>query len=112
LTDRDFYNVIVSRKYDIELRCRRCGYDLHGLPMSHSDVLRCPECGDLASILSIAQEHDRRRRGDLEMLAALGIGIFAGVALVHPVGMVVAAALLAAAGFQFLINLIGLHRSF
>ena len=58
----------------IALECPDCGYNLRGLIAISTDVVRCPECGKLTSMLSMAQERVRRRRTGMEMVAAIVLG--------------------------------------
>lgn len=46
-----------------QLACPSCGQSLRGLePLGPKQVLRCPECGSITSIMRLAERHVARRR--------------------------------------------------
>src|SRR5690349_8575504 len=60
-----------GRRVDDHPLCRRCGYDLVGLPSDGSGRV-CPECGsDLHRRRAIRTGHRARRRGQVAAGAAL-----------------------------------------
>src|SRR5690242_13672777 len=69
-----------GRKIDDHPLCRRCGFDLIGLP---HDVKTCSECGaDVSSPRAVRIGHRRRRAGMVWAGALLISPVVLGVALV------------------------------
>ncbi len=70
---------IRGRRVDDHPLCRRCGFDLTGLPAGGGGSGRCPECGtDVAAARAVVIGHRRRRRG----LIALGLALLVPAVLI------------------------------